>query len=970
MAASSGSQSSATWGVASPETQALAADLSHAIRGEVRFDTGSRALYSTDASNYRHVPIGLVTPSSIDDVIAAISICREHSAPVLPRGAGTSIGGQTCNTAVVLDFSRNLDRIIEIDPSRRLARVQPGVVLDNLRTAAERHHLTFGPDPATHAWCTLAGMIGNNSCGVHSIMAGKTVQNVIDLDVLTYDGLRMRVGPTGDDELAQIIVAGGRRGEIYSHLRDLRDRYADLIRTRYPKIPRRVSGYNLDELLPENGFNVARALVGSEGTCATVLEASLLLVDSPPARTLLVLGYSDLATGGDHVPEILAHGPIGLEGMDDRLVSNSRKKSLNLGGIERLPPGGGWLLVEFGGQTRGEANQQALRLMEELRRGQAAPSMGLFENAREAASVWAVRESGLGATARAPGEKEAWEGWEDSAVPPDRVGAYLRDLKALYGRYDYVGAMYGHLGDGCIHTRIDFDFRSAPGIAKFRSFVEDAADLVVSYGGSISGEHGDGQARAELLPKMFGEELVQAFREFKTIWDPDGKMNPGKLVDPYPLDRNLRLSSYLPPQPLTHFQFPQDEGGFPEAILRCVGVGKCRKLDGGVMCPSYMATHEEMHSTRGRSRLLFEMMQGETLTEGWKDETVKSALDLCLSCKACRSECPVQVDMATYRAEFMAHYYEGKRRPLAAYAFGWIAMWARLASFAPGIANFFTQTPLIRDIVKRIVGVAAQRQLPAFASESFKKWFGHRGHILAQEREKVLLWPDTFNNYFEPDTAKAAVHVLEAAGFEVVLPHRDLCCGRPLYEYGMLDAAKLLLRQTLDALRPYIADGTPIVGLEPSCVAVFRDELPNLFAGDVEARRLSQQVFTLGEFLRDRAPDFELPELRTRALIQAHCQHRAVMGTGGDEQILQRLGVDYELLDSGCCGMAGAFGYEQGAKYDVSTTLAERVLLPAVRAAHEDTLIIADGFSCREQIRQGTGRHALHLAEVISRALL
>ncbi|MBI4214113.1 MAG: 4Fe-4S dicluster domain-containing protein, partial [Chloroflexi bacterium] len=729
-----------------------------------------------------------------------------------------------------------------------------------------------------------------------------------------------------------------------------------------------------DELLPENGFNVARALVGSEGTCAMVLQADLRLVDSPPARSLLVLGYPDLAAGGDCVPQILAHGPIGLEGIDDRLVSNSRKKSLNLGGIERLPPGGGWLLVEFGGQTRDEANQRARHLMDELSPDAHGPSMKLFEDAREAASVWAVRESALGATARAPGEKEGWEGWEDSAVPPERVGPYLRDLRSLYERYGYVGSMYGHLGDGCVHTRMDFDLRTSEGIAKFRAFVEDAADLVVRYGGSISGEHGDGQARAELLPKMFGEELVQAFREFKAIWDPEGKMNPGKLVDPYPLDHDLRLSRYRPAAVLTHFQFPQDEGAFAEALLRCVGVGKCRKLDSGVMCPSYMATREERHSTRGRARLLFEMMQGETLADRWHNEDVKAALDLCLSCKACRTECPVQVDMATYKAEFLAHYYEGRRRPLTAYAFGWIAMWARLASHTPSLANFLTQTPVVRDVVKRVVGIAPQRQLPALASESFKTWFrvrpapsppGDRDGV----RGKVLLWPDTFTNYFEPNVARAAAAVLEAAGFEVLVPIEDLCCGRPGYESGMLETSKRLLRQTMDALRPHIAAGTPIVGLEPSCVAVFRDELTNLFAGDPEAARLSHQVFTLAEFLQARASGFELPRLRARLLIQAHCQQRSVMGIGAEGQLLERLGVEYEVLDSGCCGMAGAFGYERGVRCDVSTVLAERVLFPAVRAAPEETLIVADGFSCREQIIQGTGRRALHLAEVLHRAL-
>lgn len=963
---------------ADQDSQALAAALGRAVAGEVLFDAGSRALYSTDASNYRHVPIGIVRPRTLDDVLAAVEICRAHDAPLLSRGSGTSIAGQTCNTAVILDFSRHLNQVLELDPSARHAWVQPGVVLDILRASAERDHLTFGPDPATHAWCTLGGMIGNNSCGVHSVMSGKTVDNIEELDILTYDGVRLRVGATEEDEIDRIVAAGGRRGEIYGRLRHLRDRYADLIRTRYPQIPRRVSGYNLDELLPERGFNLARALVGTEGTCAVILEAKLRLVDSPPARTLLVIGYPDMATGGDYVPDILQHGPIGLEGIDDRLVNNSRKKGLNLAGIERLPEGGGWLLVEFGAQTSDEASAKARRLMDELSHGAAAPTMHLFDNPREAALLWAVRESGLGATAHAPGENHAWEGWEDSAVPPERIGPYIRDLKSLYDRYGYVGALYGHLGDGCIHTRIDFDMRSTAGVAKFRSFMEDAADLVVRYGGSLSGEHGDGQARAELLPKMFGEELVQAFREFKSIWDPAGKLNPGKVVDPLPLDQNLRVLGYRPLPIETRFQYPGDEGDFREAVLRCVGVGRCRKTTIGTMCPSYMASGEEMHSTRGRARLLFEMLQGETLDGVWDNEQVKEALDLCLACKACKTECPVQVDMATYKAEFLSHYYEGRRRPLAAYAFGWIGLWARLASLAPGLANAVTQHPTLSALVKRLIGVAPERTLPSFAPSTFRAWFPARqARPQPATTEHVVLWPDTFSNYFHPEVAQAAVEVLEAAGFSVVLPTATLCCGRPGYDYGFIDTGRRLLQQTLTVLKPHIDAGTPVIGLEPSCVSVFREELPNLFPNDPDALKLASQAMTLADFLRDR-PDAVArlrEQLRTDrgepapALIHGHCHQRALFGMASEGAALEALGIPAQILDSGCCGMAGSFGFEAGQHYEVSMQLAERVLLPAIRDAADNTPIVADGFSCREQISQATGRRALHLAEVIRAAL-
>jgi FAD/FMN-containing dehydrogenase/Fe-S oxidoreductase len=959
---------------ASVDAAALAADLRTVVRGEVRFDEGARALYATDASNYRQVPIGVVLPHDTEDVIQTVAACRRHGAPVLPRGGGTSICGQCCNVAVVVDMSRYLRDVIAIDPGARLARVQPGIILDDLRSAAERHHLTFGPDPATHNRCTLGGMIGNNSCGVHSVMAGKTEENVEELEILTYDGLRLRVGRTSDEELERIIQEGGRRGEIYAKLKALRDRYAPLIRAKYPDIPRRVSGYNLNQLLPEQGFHVARALVGTEGTCVTVLEATLNLVHSPPVRNLLVLGYADGYSAADHVMEIMAHHPTGLEGFDDRLVGFMRKKGLHPQDIALLPQGGGWLLVEFGGESQHEVDDKARRLMDELRRTSHAPSMKLFDDPAAARKVWDVRESGLGGTAFVPGEPPAWPGWEDSAVPPERLGDYLRDLRTLLDKYQYSAALYGHFGQACIHTRINFDFTTREGIQQFRAFIEEAADLVVGYGGSLSGEHGDGQARAELLPKMFGEELVGAFREFKTIWDPEGKMNPGKKVDPYRIDEHLRLGTdYEPARVATHFQFPEDGGSFAHATLRCVGVGKCRRMDGGTMCPSYMVTRNEADSTRGRAHLLFEMLAGDPIADGWRDDHVREALDLCLACKGCKSDCPVNVDVATYKAEFLSHYYQGRLRPITAYSMGLIYWWSRLAARAPGVANFVTQTPVLRDLAKALGGIAPERQIPAFAPQTFKRWFSQRDPRNVGGPQ-VLLWADTFNNHFHPATAIAAVDVLEAAGYHVLVPvagtsQQTLCCGRPLYDHGMLDAAERLLRQILDTLRPQIREGIPLVGLEPSCLAVFRDELVNLFPHDEDAKRLKRQSFLLSEFLEQRAPHFDLPQLRRRAVVHGHCHHRAVMGLDDEERVLRRLGLEYQILDSGCCGMAGSFGFERGDHYEVSIKAGERVLLPAVRDAARDTLIITDGFSCREQIMQSTDRQPLHLAEVIQLAL-
>ncbi len=945
----------------------LASALTRHVRGDVRFDDGTRALYATDGSNYRQIPIGIVLPRNADDVIATISIAREYGAPILCRGGGTSLAGQCCNVAVVLDFTKYMAEILEIDPVRRIARVQPGVVLDRLRNAAEKHHLTFGPDPATHDRCTLGGMIGNNSCGVHSVMAGKTDDNIEELEILTYDGLRMKVGQTSDAELEKIVGEGGRRSEIYAGLKRLRDIYSGLIRKCYPNIPRRVSGFNLNYLLPENGFHVARALVGTEGTCVTVLEASCRLVESPPERVLLVIAYPDIFQCADRVPEIMAHHPIGLEGIDELLVEFSRRRQLNREGLALLPPGGGWLFAEFGADTIAEAESQARALMQSLSHGAQPPAMRLFTDKSQARQAWDVRESALGATSHVPGEPPGWEGWEDAAVTPAKLGTYLRDLHKLMQGYGYRSALYGHFGHACVHMRINFDLESAQGIAKYRKFVEEAADLVISYGGSLSGEHGDGQSRAELLPKMFGPELVQAFREFKALWDPDWKMNPGKVVEPYKLDENLRLGAdYKPWQPQTHFQFPEDHGSLASATLRCVGVGKCRRDEGGVMCPSFRVTREEEHSTRGRAHLLWEMTKGDVIKDGWRDQRVKDSLDLCLACKGCKSDCPVGVDVSTYKAEFLSHYYKGRLRPRSAYAFGNIDVWARLASKAPGVVNLTTQLPFLRDIAKLAAGIPRERSIPAFAPQTFRHWFNRR-EPKNINGEPVLLWPDTFNNYFLPDTAKAAVEVLESAGYCVVLPKAELCCGRPLYDWGMLDRAKKLLLTILGALETEIKRDIPIVVLEPSCAAVFRDELLNLFPKDDRARRLSRQTFLLSEFLEQKAKHFQLPKLARKALVHGHCHHKSVMRMTDEESVLRKMGIDFHAPAPGCCGMAGSFGFESD-KYETSLAIGELELLPAVRKADPDCLVIANGFSCREQIAQCTSRRALHLAEVIQLA--
>ena len=842
-----------------------------------------------------------------------------------------------------------------------------------LRTEAEKHHLTFAPDPSTHTHNTLGGMIGNNSCGVHSLMGlgtGRTSDQVHELEILLYDGTRMTVGATSEDELARIIAAGGRKGEIYARLRDLRDRYADEIRRRYPKnLPRRVSGFNLDDLLPERGFHVARALSGTEGTCVTMLEASLHLVHSPAVKSLLVLGYPDVYSAGDHVPDILESQPTGLEGLDDVLVHDMKKKGIHPQDITLLPEGGGWLLVEFGGETKRESDEKAHKLMEALGKKPNPPSMKLFDDEAEEEHLWKVRESGLGATARIPGEKDAWEGWEDSAVPPDKVGPYLRDLRGLLKKYGYNCSLYGHFGQGCIHTRIDFDLKTVEGVKHFREFLNEAGDLVVSYGGSISGEHGDGQSKAALLPKMFGHELVRAFGEFKAIWDPDNKMNPHKVVDPYLPGENLRLGPhYHPQQRETHFKFPDDHGSFSYATERCVGIGECRKELNGTMCPSYMATKEEMHSTRGRAHLLFEMFQGDPMKEGWNEQA------------GSRSPRPLPgVQGMPHRVPHECRYGHVQGRVSFALL--------RVASAA---------SPRLRDGLDLLVGPArldrprpgecdCARAGPGRCPQVSGRHFEQAGDALVRARDVqgVVRAKAAESRPAVPASCSGPTRSTTTSTRRPRSPPSR--CWRPrvsrLWCPGDRSAAAAHFTTSACSRRPSacsarsstscgpeIEAGTPFVGLEPSCVAVFRDELCNLFPMDEDAKRLRDNTFILSEFLEKKASHFRPPRLHRKAIVQKHCHHDHVMGFREEDALLRKLGLDYEILNSGCCGMAGSFGFESG-HYDVSVAVGERVLLPAVRAADASTLIIADGFSCREQIAGLTGRGALHLAQLLQMAL-
>ncbi|MEU3949475.1 FAD-binding and (Fe-S)-binding domain-containing protein [Streptomyces sp. NPDC029526] len=984
------------------------------MAGEVDFGTTARALTTMDASNYRRVPLGVVAPRDADDVAAVLEVCRERGVPVVARGGGTSIAGQATGTGVVLDFTRHMNRLLALDPGARTAVVQPGLVLDRLQEAAAPHGLRFGPDPSTHGRCTLGGMIGNNSCGSHSVAWGTTADNVRELSVVTARGERLDAGRDW---------AGAPAG-----LRRLVDGELARLRTGFPDLPRRISGYALDALLPENGGDVARSLCGSEGTLALLTEAVVDLVPAPRARALAVLGYADESGAAEAAAGLLPCGPLTVEGMAADLVPEAVD----------LPRGGAWLFVETGGDTAAQARARAESV---VRAADALDAVVVTDPARQR-TLWRIREDASGTATRMPDGTEAWPGWEDCAVPPARLGAYLRDFRGLLAAHGLRGAPYGHFGDGCIHVRIDFDLLTEPGVARFRRFSEELADLVVAHGGSLSGEHGDGQARAELLPRMYGAETVALFERVKGVWDPDGLLNPGMLVDPAPLDADLRFA-VLPREPVdVAFGYPADGGDFSAAVRRCVGVAKCRTTSASgpaVMCPSFRATGEEEHSTRGRARLLHEMLAGELVTDGWRSTEVRDALDLCLSCKGCRSDCPVGVDMATYKAEFLHHHYAGRRRPAAHYAMGWLPVWlgwvARTRSAA--LVNALASVGPLASAAKRLGGIAGERQIPRVADRTFTRWWrtrrtpgvgaggaaptggaaeaGDRGAEAggrgaeaegrAAEAEGrgadgggtgagtlVVLWPDTFTEHLSPSVGRAAVRVLEAAGLRVALPptlrrgrrpvgdarsrsalslltarRGRVCCGLTYVSTGQLDRARAVLRRTLDLLEPVLATDAPLVVLEPSCAAALRTDAPELLHDDPRAARLAGRVLTFAEALEQYAPGWAPPALNRPVTGQTHCHQHAVLGDAPDRRLRHAAGLTGDL-SGGCCGLAGNFGFEKG-HYEVSTACAEEQLLPAVRDAPDGTVVLADGFSCRTQLEQLAGVRGRHLAEALAEAL-
>ena len=943
---------------------ASAAELIGRLRAELgpQVDASARrrAEYSSDASNYRVVPRAVVFPRTVDDVLAAAAVCRELAAPLTVRGGGTSIAGNSVGPGVVLDLSRHLDKVIDVDPDARTATVQPGVVLDQLQRAARPHGLRFGPDPSTHSRCTIGGMIGNNSCGAHAMAYGTTAANVLSLDVLDGTGRRLQVGEGGRGG------EGGRAGRRCGSgevpgLDAFVAQKLEPLAGEFGRFRRQVSGYSLEHLLASRNRHLARALTGSEGTCCIVLGATVALVPVPAATALCVLGYPDMPAAADDAPALTVPSVLALEGIDARMVDVLRAHRANAA-VPALPEGSAWLFAEVGGESEAEALAAARTL---------AASAGAVDSlvvpaGPEAATLWRIREDGAGLGSRTAAGAPAWPGWEDAAVPPERLGPYLREFAALMESHHLDGLLYGHFGDGCVHIRIDFPL--ADHADRMRPFLTEAAHLVAGYGGSLSGEHGDGRARSELLPIMYSRQAIEAFAAFKALFDPDGLLNPGVIVGPAPVDGDLRLAEARPLRAAGGFALAADGGDLSAAAHRCVGMAKCRADNGaagGFMCPSYLATRDEKDSTRGRARVLQELANGSLVTGGWRAPEVHEALDLCLSCKACSRDCPVSVDMATYKSEVLYRAYRRRLRPRSHYALGWLPRWIRLAAAAPGLANAALRLPPVAAAARAAAGIDQRRPLPAFARRARSARRSQVPAPASGSGPPVVVWADTFTRAFAPQIAESAAAVLAEAGFSVTVPDDSLCCGLTWISTGQLGGARARLRATVGALTGYVEQGMTIVGLEPSCTAVLRGDLTELLDGDPRARAVAGATRTLAETL---LMGDDLTWLRgrlagRRIIAQPHCHHHAVMGYHADLTVLKAAGAQVETL-AGCCGLAGNFGMERG-HYDVSVAVAGQALLPALRSAPEGTLLLADGFSCRTQASQLAGWPARHLAELL-----
>ncbi|WP_229749639.1 FAD-binding and (Fe-S)-binding domain-containing protein [Flexivirga endophytica] len=930
---------------------------------EARDDDTTRAIYSSDASLYRVPPLAVAFPRSAEELVAAYAVAREDGVPLTTRGAGTSVAGNAVGPGLVVDTSRHLNQILEIDPDARTARVQPGVIQEQLQRAAAPHGLRFGPDPSTSTRCTIGGMIGNNACGSRSLGYGRTVDNVLALHGFfgTTSEFTVRSGYDDPTPTAEATALRGIAKDDLAH-----------IRTQFGRFGRQVSGYSLEHLLPERGADVTRFLVGTEGTLGVVTEATVRLVPDPKHRRMIALGFTDIVAAGVASPAVLAHNPTACEGLDARLIDVLRTRRGDAA-VPDLPRGGAWLFVEVSGDDLAEVDARAAAVAADSALG--AVDSRVVTSASETAALWRIRADGAGLAGRSPAGEPAWPGWEDAAVPPDQLGDYLRDFDELVTSHGLTSAPFGHFGDGCMHVRLDLPLQRPDARKVLRSFMTDAAQLVGRYGGSLSGEHGDGRARSELLPHMYDARSIALFGEVKRICDPENLLSPGILVDPAPIDSDLRFPA--PRAPRTRRSSPlalswaADDGDFSQSVHRCTGVGKCRADNtgsGGVMCPSYLATKEEKDSTRGRARVLQEMINGSVVQPDWRAPEVHEALDLCLSCKGCLSDCPTGVDMASMKSEVLHQAYAGRRRPISHYTLGRLPQWLRLARRTPRVARVAMRFGDRVGFGKRLAGVDPRRSIPVIAKTSFAQWASkHDLHPYASGvgEQPALLWVDTFTDQFTPEIGAAMVSVLRGAGYQPVLPPRSVCCGLTLISTGQLDAAKSALTTLVSTLAPAAADGVPIVGVEPSCTAVLRHDLLELLPGNEEATQVARATVTLAELLT-RTDGWQAPDLAgTRVVAQPHCHHHAVMSWTADEALLKSAGAEVVRV-GGCCGLAGNFGVEQG-HYEVSVAVAETNLLPAVRDARPDDVILADGFSCRTQLQDLAGADAIHLAQLLAR---
>jgi FAD/FMN-containing dehydrogenase/Fe-S oxidoreductase len=923
------------------DPMSFAGRLSAAGVGDVRADATTRAMYSSDASLYRVPPAVVVAPRNGEEVAAVLAVCLAEGVPLTARGAGTSIAGNAVGTGVVLDFSRHMNRVLRVDAEACTATVQPGVVQEVLQRAAAPHGLRFGPDPSSSSRCTLGGMIGNNACGTRALGYGRTSDNVVGMRGLAGTGTAL------DDRAIRVALQGITRSGLAT------------IRTEFGRFGRQVSGYALENLLPEEGFDIARLLVGSEGTLAIATEATVRLVAEPPHRALVVLGYPDIAAAGDATPLVLSHRPVACEGIDSRIVEVVRHRR-GPQAVPPLPRGAAWLFVEITGEEGPETFARAGRLATDA----AALDASVVTDPAAAVALWRIRADGAGLSGRSPAGLPAYAGWEDAAVPPAALGDYLRDFDALMAEYRLTGLPYGHFGDGCLHIRIDFPLRQPGGANVFREFLIAASGLVAGYGGSLSGEHGDGRARAELLPTMYSPGAIALMAAVKNVFDPHSVLNPGILVEPRPFDADLREPSAPPLRGGLALAYRQDGGDFTQAVHRCTGVGKCRadNAPGAVMCPSYQATREEKDSTRGRARVLQEMVNGTLVSGGWRSPEVHEALDLCLSCKGCRSDCPTGTDMAAYKSEVLYQSYRGRLRPPSHYSLGWLPYWARLASRMPRVVNGGAGLRGIGPAALAMAGVDPRRKVPPFSRQTFRAWFAETARQRGGTGEPVVIFVDSFTNFFTPEVGKAVVRVLQAAGYAPRLTDRQECCGLTWISTGQLDTARKILGRTVAILSELTAPGIPVVGVEPSCTAVLRSDAAELLRS-AQASAVSENTHTLAELLTQRG--WRPPELNTRAVVaQPHCHHHAVMGWSTDERLLTSAGAVVERL-GGCCGLAGNFGVEKG-HYEVSMAVADQQLRPAVAAAPADTAILADGFSCRTQLADLTERRGQHLAEFLA----